>query len=958
MEDGCRGLEGLADDLDLSEFRGSGHHPHFTTDEAMTEAMHPSADTMTDFFFPRLDHLSSCHASNNQMTDLTNSLPRLDDTANATSLSAQAILAKLDCADLGSSLSEAAPQHCSKSRLDTELLDSVYDAQGESASKTLEPTDVYGRVTCYDGKIILQLRLLNLNTNFPINVSECWLCRDKLPIGSQMYAHKHMFKGVFQVNDEYIHLIIPEPDVNKSVFQSFDVSEPTKFSHDIAGHNNDLEFRDELSTDDNFTLPYMAHAFGLDTKIDYHANTCSTAKAQSGYVNTSSSPGHDMNTAVDNIYSMYSGGHTGDGSTSFPSTQKSNLHLLSKATTSSNSLLQSLDSISSHRDTKLTSIKDTIGVKRPETGARKRKSKAQRKASFIRMKQDIIPDQNVASILSNLQKKNKINDENEKNSIEISKLISPSKALSVGSVVSSSAYADTTLFQRSKKQLDDKYNIVKKIMDKSENISCKICNEKFGRNLSGYKKHMVSVHKEPENSIYECPICLRKFGYNKHLIQHVRIHLGMKLFKCDKCGIRYGREETLKRHLMMHSNKRPYACSVCPKSFTRAEYLVAHMQAHNRTRHVCDKCGVICSSKFNLEIHIKKHAEEKPFVCELCNKSFVRSDFLDNHMEVIHKRNKPKCTICNKSFSRKDVLKRHMTTHSKPTFDCKFCLRSFSRKDRLISHKKTHEVNNELKCFKCPASFHRREVLLKHQKLHETKEQCHVCFKFAASKEKLLTHLKWHEKDSSTSKNGSKNSHVCETCGKALTTRNLLKKHVKNVHGRQDTNDVPEPVKRDKKFVCDICSKGFTRSCNLRTHLLKVHTTKPSQDEEEDDPDDLDSLNSALNKSRRNHQSNLVDLSSWTSGQHHKSESYISQLSNTINSGRSLLAVTNTGDSKDATGWYSRSGSASPASHLPANLSLPQLSSQHPHSPINLSAEAITAAAYLLAYPSYLGPYQ
>lgn len=996
---GCPALDGIPDDFDMTGGRSrvdtstSTFHS-CTTDNIMNAP--PSRNYIPDMFFPRLDNFSTRCGSMSaagHMTDLTNSLPRHVISSTSASLSAQAILDKLECSDeLSASLGEASCHANQQQGLEAELFAAVYDEPTEalSVTKSLEPTDVYGRVSCYDGKVVLQLRLLSLNTNFPINVSECWLCRNRIQGGSRMHAHKHNFQGVFQVNDEYIHLIMPEsePEIDKSLLhESFDGSHSADMLPNVTSGGG-TGFRVENMDSDSFSLPYMAHSLAMDAEFLGLKENATNETYRGNSVNSEGVTRGTKSTVVDHFYNMCSGSiNTDDPYSNFghDPMRTENPFFLSLENRSMKNIPPSKEVANltfSHPtvvSTNTQPMKDAVAAhtseRRAETGAKKRKSKAQKKPSVIRMKGDNTSfnssnflrnncntkEPMMSNIAANCRSLGDLSDGTVKTALrEVSE-----RALAADSIYNMKC-SDTTRLQRSQRQLDANFNLVKQIIGKTEDVTCSVCKATFGRNLSDYEKHMINEHGVSQKSLYGCPICLKNFALNKHLVQHVRIHLGLKAFKCDQCGTTYGREETLKRHLLTHTSKRPHECRICPKSFARAEYLVAHMLAHNRTRHECTNCGVVCSSRFNLLIHARKHNTDKPFICELCNKSFVRSDFLDNHMEVVHKRNKPKCNVCGKLFSRKDVLKRHMSTHKAALYDCKFCLRSFTRKDRLVAHKRTHELNSELKCTKCPAAFHRREVLLKHRRLHETKEQCHICFKFAPTKGKLVVHLNWHKKDSAN-KGDVKNCHVCETCGKRLTRRELLLKHIRRVHGRParekgESSDAPPLAKRDKQFVCDICSKGFTRSCNLRAHVLKVHT-KSRAEEDEDDPDDLDSLNSALSKSRPS-QSTLVDLSSWNKvNKHHSKSEQHEHQPPTTNSGHSLLAVSNNPSVLDSykencSAWYPRSDSASPSTHLSSSLSLPQLSSQHPHSPINLSAEAITAAAYLLAYPSYLGPYQ
>ncbi|TIA07829.1 hypothetical protein D6C80_09567 [Aureobasidium pullulans] len=54
---------------------------------------------------------------------------------------------------------------------------------------------------------------------------------------------------------------------------------------------------------------------------------------------------------------------------------------------------------------------------------------------------------------------------------------------------------------------------------------------------------------------------------------------------------------------------------------------------------------------------------EKPLSCQVCNKSFGRSEHLKRHVLTHTRSREYQCRICRKSFFRKDALSRHENTH-------------------------------------------------------------------------------------------------------------------------------------------------------------------------------------------------------------------------------------------------------------------------------------------------------
>ena len=55
--------------------------------------------------------------------------------------------------------------------------------------------------------------------------------------------------------------------------------------------------------------------------------------------------------------------------------------------------------------------------------------------------------------------------------------------------------------------------------------------------------------------------------------------------------------------------------------------------------------------------------ENKPFKCNVCDKSFSQKGSMSTHMASIHEGKKVfKCKVCEKTFSQKSIMIRHMSS--------------------------------------------------------------------------------------------------------------------------------------------------------------------------------------------------------------------------------------------------------------------------------------------------------
>ena len=340
-------------------------------------------------------------------------------------------------------------------------------------------------------------------------------------------------------------------------------------------------------------------------------------------------------------------------------------------------------------------------------------------------------------------------------------------------------------------------NPKEEIMKKPKSTSEKPAKRKYNKENRVKCDYDIDLKEFDINEEDEELIIFSNLLRNEHFVKGIlskKYKKKKKKFRCSECSKDFKTLHDMKRHLVVHTDTKQYQCTHCPTMFKLQENLIRHIKMyHSGTWEGfnCSVCGKNFKEKSAMQIHEKRHAEEKPHQCSQCGISYADLQSLQRHIDMVHEGKSPvkyPCPICGKTFARKIYLNEHYKTHAdgKPT--CEICGKQFEWKYGLMKHKLLHLDHSE-----------RAHAMDNDATLGMAMAQCKVCGK-VFTKGNLKRHMLSHD---------DVRNFQCSTCGKSYIDKKSLKNHIAIIHEGKTAD-----------FQCKICSKTFTRRTGLAAHLL------------------------------------------------------------------------------------------------------------------------------------------
>lgn len=159
--------------------------------------------------------------------------------------------------------------------------------------------------------------------------------------------------------------------------------------------------------------------------------------------------------------------------------------------------------------------------------------------------------------------------------------------------------------------------------------------------------------------------------------------------ECPDCGARIW---NFRKHMETHKSdaerKKPYVCELCQRSYINRPSYIGHLNKHKNIRpYACDKCEKTFHGAANLRMHMNSHETTGKFRCNDCSKTFRYCHDLAKHRRIHMQSPVYACEHCDYKHVKLQYLKRHSLIHnSEYRFTCQHCAKGFNRKEYYRNH--------------------------------------------------------------------------------------------------------------------------------------------------------------------------------------------------------------------------------------------------------------------------------
>ncbi|XP_051959004.1 zinc finger protein 646 [Xyrauchen texanus] len=323
---------------------------------------------------------------------------------------------------------------------------------------------------------------------------------------------------------------------------------------------------------------------------------------------------------------------------------------------------------------------------------------------------------------------------------------------------------------------------------RSKGFSCRHCGVVFA-SMPSLSEHTDAYHQSEEERKFKCVECGRGYRHAGSLANHKKTH-EVGSFQCHICSRKLFNALALKSHLRIHTSRKKYSCNECGKAFRLAAQLTTHQKVH-RNKESQGWTRMNDSARINIESGCKDddlpHLDEVDFdiipdlqpdmKLNIASMSILSNGAVSEHV--------PSSNPDSDTAADDDAGDR--------PFKCNLCDKTYRHHGSLINHKKTHQMG-VFECPMCFKQFNNLSALNSHQRIHN-KTRGHPIAQTSAitdCKPELTSHV--------MPQNGDANVHFCHLCQVAFPNDDEFQNHILLHNSSSVSFELPTSLSEEPNF--------------------------------------------------------------------------------------------------------------------------------------------------------------
>ncbi|XP_051954979.1 zinc finger protein 770 [Xyrauchen texanus] len=217
----------------------------------------------------------------------------------------------------------------------------------------------------------------------------------------------------------------------------------------------------------------------------------------------------------------------------------------------------------------------------------------------------------------------------------------------------------------------------------------------------------VTENCNGKKRIYDCPICLKRFGAPSKLKRHYLIHTDQRPFPCSICCHAFRQLSNLKVHIRAHTDSKKNTSPFQSYRFNSLP-LPTYSVSNSRLKHSTYNCLARTFRSYS-----PKHLSlQQSNTCSTDKPKSTATDLIktesdtasitvpkyvsERYLKMIKYPQGYRCPTCSKCFKALSKLKRHILIHTgRKPFKCTVCAKAFQQKAYLKIHKCKAEYRTE-----------------------------------------------------------------------------------------------------------------------------------------------------------------------------------------------------------------------------------------------------------------------